>query len=201
MDKKINKKTKKKMSAIVMVYLAVMLMLSVGTTLALLATFASPIKNTFIPSEVTSEVKEVRNDDTKKDVKIQNTGDTESYIRAKIIITWKNEKGEVYSEVPVDKKDYTITGTHSNWILAKDGFYYWTKAVKSDDEDANNCTTENLISECKPVSGRAPEGYFLNVEIIGSGIQAFPDHVVEDEWSNDLVKIDANNGTLTITNK
>ena len=45
-----------------------------------------------------------------------------------------------------------------------------------------------LIETCNS-KNTAPDGYFLNVEIIGSGIQSVPDSVVESVWSNEKVDV------------
>ena len=47
----------------------------------------------------------------------------------------------------------------------KGDFYYWSAPV------APNANTGILITECT-YTDNAPEGYYLNVEIIASGIQA-----------------------------
>ena len=57
--------------------------------------------------------------------------------------------------------------------------------VLSDDEAADNCSTGALITECKVIGDRPedlPEGYYLSVEILGSGIQSRPDAAVEGAW-------------------
>ena len=162
--------------------LVLLLSLSVGGILAWLSATDEPIANIFTPSEVTTEVTEERSGNLKKNVQIKNTGDTTAWIRAAVVVTWQNEAGEVYGKAPAYGVDYTAWTPGNGWIEGNDHFFYYTSPVKSDDEDPLNCTTGVLISQISPVVDRNPEGYYLNVEIIGSGIQYKPAHVFNDNW-------------------
>lgn len=196
MDNRVNRKsTKKKSSVIVAAYLAVMLSLVIGTTFAFLTDKTDTVKNELKPSEVTTEVDEDLDGKTKSNVRIKNTGDVKGYIRAKVIVTWQDAQGNVYAEVPQEgaDKDYTIAYDLENgWKKSSDGFYYWTEPVKSVDEDANDCYTGVLISSCTALTDKSADGYFLNLEIIGSGIQSVPTSVVTTEWSSGVSGV---NGT------
>ena len=196
MDKK-RKKLNKKTSVALVAYLAIMMSLVIGTTLAFLIADTDPLSNTFTPSEVTSEVVETLDGTTKKEVKIKNTGDISAYIRAKVIVTWQDANGNVYGEVPVNEIDYTITfnetgSGNGQWIKASDGFYYWTKPVKSDDDAPDDCYTGVLVDFCQQLKAAPETGYYLNVEIIGSAIQSVPTHVVTSAWSSGVSAV---NGT------
>lgn len=150
------------------------------------------VKNTFEPSKVTSYVVEELNGNVKENVKIKNTGDTDAYIRATIVVNWKDEAGNIYGEFePVastatETNDYTLVLQEydeldeTKWIQGSDGFYYWTKPV------APNETTGTLIESCE-YTANAPEGYHLSVEILGSAIQSrgkIDDgkYIIEDAW-------------------
>lgn len=171
---------------------------TIGGTLAYLVTADGPVKNTFTPSEVTTYVEEGREGSVKSNVMIQNTGDTTAYIRAAVVVTWQDEQGNVYGQKP-DADDYTIKwNLNDGWKKGADGFYYWTSPVLSDDENVDNCCTGVLIESCEPTeNNKAPEGYSLAVEIIGSGIQSVPTSVVAEAWSSGVENVDGD-GTLTI---
>lgn len=183
--------------AALLVSLVLLVGVAVGGTLAYLATNTDPIENQFTPSKVTTTVEETLEGNVKSEVKIKNTGDTEAWIRAAVVITWQNEAGNVYGGTqPVAGTDYTIswnkdtTNSDGNWVTGKDGFYYWTKPV------APNGLTGELITECKPVEGKAPEGYALTVEIIGSGIQSKPASVFNDNWASSGLQVNNAGNTL-----
>lgn len=155
----------KKKSLITLVSILAILCVTVGGTLAYLVTTSGPVTNTFNPSKVTTAVEESFDGKRKSDVKIKNTGDTDAYIRAAVVVTWQDKDGNVYGQSPASS-DYKIEWG-KDWVNHSDGFWYYTKPV------AAGNTTGNLINSCTRTSvGTAPDGYHLNVEIIGSGIQS-----------------------------
>lgn len=163
------KHNRKKM---VLLLAAAMLILvcGVGGTLAYLVTQAGPVKNEFTPGKVTSKVNENFNGTTKENVTIKNTGNVSAYIRAAIVVTWKDAQGnKTLPEAPTAGVDYTIVynmGTGSTqWAVGTDGYYYYNDVVPA------GGSTANLINSCsqtKPYD----DGRRLCVEIIGSAIQS-----------------------------
>jgi len=170
-------KQNKKLLAIV-VSVILVIGLAVGVTSAFLTDNSEQIENVFDPSRVTTRVDETIDGDEKTEVKIANTGDTEAFIRATYVVTWQDEAGNVWGQAPVAGIDYEIEfGT--GWLQNEaDGFYYWPTPVAKDD------ATGILIKRIKPLQGAPEENYYLNVEILGSGIQSVPASAVE-AWSND----------------
>lgn len=202
MKRKHNKK-----ALTLLVCLVVVLAVTVGGTLAYLMASTQPVKNEFAPSRVScAVVEDPFNGTTKTNVQIQNTGDTKAYIRAKVVVTWKNLKREVYAATPMENTDYTmeLNLSENGWIKGNDEFYYFTQAVSpvmecthAADASCDNCCTGVLIKRCvQAESANVPDEYFLSVEIIASAIQSSPDMVVEEQWSTGVS--DANNGKLTI---
>jgi len=168
-----------KKTILLLVSAVLVLTAAVGTTLAYLIAGTDSVTNIFTPTKVTTYVDENIKNGVKNDVRIQNTGTTEAYIRAAVIVTWQDAQGNVYGKKPVENTDYVITwrGIDDNtWFEGSDGFYYHKSTV-----EAGEMTTV-LFTECSPKNGMAPDGYFLNVEILGSGIQAKPKNVVVTEW-------------------
>lgn len=180
-----------KRSLVLVVSLLALLLVVAGGTLAWL-TAQDSVSNTFTPAHVTCDVDETFQDGTKSDVKIKNTSDIPVYIRAYIVVTWKDADGNVYGQKPVQgaDKDYTMEiPSDTAWVTGSDGYYYYTSPVAVDG------STGTLISECKPVEGRAPNGYNLSVEIIAEAIQSVPDTTVHEAWP----VVTANSGKLTVT--
>ena len=165
--------------SIILVVLVSIFAAVAGSTLAFLVTRTDSVKNTFNYSNVACEVVEEKFINgisvDKSNVRVLNTGDTESYIRAAIIVTWKDSAGNVYAMEPQKDKDYTITINNSDWI-EKDGFYYYTKPVSPQEE------TGILIENCS-INESGLEGYGLSVEILASAIQSKPTKAVENSWS------------------
>lgn len=165
------------------VSLALLLALSVGGVIAFLVDATDPLANPFDASNVTTAVIEDFDGSTKSNVKIQNTGDTIAWIRAAVIVTWKNADGHIYASAPIAGTDYTIAFSDSGWLMGDDGFYYHIAPV------APGESTETLISSCT-YTKNAPDGYSLNVEIVGSGIQSKPASVFNTQWESSGLKVD-----------
>lgn len=172
-----------------------------GVTLAYLLTHTDPLENIFDPSKVSCQVLEGEDGNTfdgerKSNVKIQNTGETDAYIRAAVVVTWKSEDEKtVTASVPQEGKgrDYSITyATNSGWLKGTDGFWYYTSPVAVDGN------TQVLISDCHLLdTATIPEGFYLSVEIVASAIQSTPEYVVTEQWSSGVDSV-GTDGTLTI---
>ena len=185
----INKNTVKKRIIIICVIL--ICTLAAGTTVAVLIDNSGVLTNTFHPNDITTEVTEELNGSVKSNVRIKNTGTADAFVRAYINVTWQDENGTVYGASPVLGVDYSMAlDTTGAWQLAGDGFYYHTAAL------APGQSTQKLIDSCSPNEGRAPEGYKLTVEVLGSGIQTKPANVVETKWQSGVSS--ASSDTLTI---
>lgn len=168
-----------------------------GITLAHLFTNTDSLENIFTPASVGIDITETFENNVKENVKVKNTGDTECYIRATIVVTWKNNDNDgVYPKMPEFGVDYTMTmGSDGNWVQAKDGFWYYKLHVAAGD------STANLIDLCKPIEGKTPDGYYLSVEIISSAIQSNPTDVVKSQWNsggNGVIGVD---GTTLLVNE
>lgn len=169
--------------------------IAVGGTIAFLVDGPKTVENTFIPSQVTTTVEETLNGDTKSDVKIKNTGDTEAWIRAAVVVTWQDSERNVYGQMPIAGKNYTNWKPGEGWVEGKDGFYYYNSPVGA------QTSTEALITEISPIGTAPAAKYYLTVEIIGSGIQSVPPEAVEESWSNEKTTVKVNGDTLSITDK
>lgn len=148
---------------------------SAGGTLAYLITSTDDVTNTFTPSEVEITLKEDFDGSTKENVKVTNTGDTDAYIRAAVVVTWKKD-GAIYGKVPDEGKDYRIEWTKDGWTEGSDGFYYYKEPVAAKGE------TGVLFTECAPVIANIPEGYKFHVEVIAQGVQSKPSNAVVEAW-------------------
>lgn len=145
----------------------------VGGTVAYLVADTEPLTNNFDLAEVSCRVEEKFKNQIKENVQIQNTGDIPAYIRAKVVVTWKDEDGNVYGQAPVAETNYTISYS-SDW--APDGdYWYYNTPVKPKE------FTPVLINRCSS-SGTEPEGYHLSVEILAEAIQSEPTKAIQEAW-------------------
>jgi hypothetical protein len=169
---------------------AALLTMTVGITVAYLMAQTPSLANTFTPVAVKCEVLENFNtaSNVKDNVKVKNTGDIPAYIRASIVINWVSGSGSIYGGSPLLDEHYTVTLGANGWFRGTDGFYYYQSPVAAGD------VTTNLIEIIQPVTGTAPEGYTLSVQILASAIQAEPANAVTSVWSAVTVNSD---GTLS----
>lgn len=172
----VEKRSRAKKPLAALVALVLIIGAVVGGTLAYLAARTDAIVNTFNPAKVDIMVEENFDGSTKKDVKIKNTGDTEVYIRATYVVTWKDAAGNVYPEQPQSGVDYNISLNLKQGWFYYNGYYYYTAPV------APRASTGVLIDLCTPVAGRAPEGYTLSVNVLASAIQSVPAEAVGQAW-------------------
>ena len=167
-----------------LVSVLVLIFAAVGVTVAYLQTQTEPLVNQFTPAKVSCKVEETFEDNVKSNVTIQNTGDTDAFIRVAVVANWvqtdeNSSVTSVYAQQPVAGTDYTLTladDVNEKWLKDSNGFYYYKDAVQP------NEVTAVLIEECKPIEGKAPAGYTLAVEIVASAIQASPETVAEEYW-------------------
>ena len=176
-DEHVEKRSHAKKPLAALVALVLILGAVVGGTLAYLAAHTDAIVNTFTAAKVTTEIEETFAGSVKSNVSMKNTGDVEAYIRAAYVVTWKDATGkEVYPTQPVEGTDYSIALNLSEGWVQYGGYYYYTKPVAPD------ASTGVLITSCAPVEGRAPEGYFLSVDVLASAIQSVPAEAVGQAW-------------------
>lgn len=158
-----------------LVALALVLCIAGGATLAFLMVTTPSLTNVFQYGHVTCKVDETFQDNVKTNVSIRNTGDTQSYIRVKLVFTWKDSDGNVSAQ-PVKTGDYDLELNMDGWF-EKDGYYYAKAPVAPDNK------TPVLIGKCTEVAAHAPDGYTLSLEILADAIQSTPTRAVEQAWS------------------
>ena len=156
-------KRMKKKSLLLVAGIVLMLTIAIGGTIAYIVTSTDPVVNTFTAGDVPIDIDENTDGGVKSDVKITNSGNVPAYIRAKIIVTWKDKDGNVSATKPVLGTDYSMS-TGGDWMEVG-GFYYYNKRVAVGEK------TTNLIESCTRI-GNPPVGYDLSVEIIAESIQA-----------------------------
>lgn len=173
--------------------LALVIVCSVGGTLAWLNAYTQPLTNTFVMGKIVPNVDENFDDyATKSNVKITNTDTSNipAFIRVALVPTWqtdtvKPEDSEPVG-VPASLDDLNITwGTSNKWVT--DGeYYYYTVPVPA------GASTENLINEA---TVKMENGYRMNLQIIVDAIQPTK-AAVEAAWGVDVTA--DQNGNLSI---
>ena len=155
-----------------------MLLIVIGVTYAFLIDRTPPVNNEFRAASVYTPV--IVEDFTtgnliKRNVKVSMAAASyQSYIRAKVIVNWQDDDGNVLAISPESGVDYSITYMLGNWLLATDGYYYYKAPV--------NGETDVLISEASVLKKAPKAGYKLNIEILAQAVQSVPSNAVVDSW-------------------
>lgn len=184
-------------SFVALAALLVLVLGIVGTTLAWLTDKTKDLTNTFEYAKVSCQVLEdVNSNETRKtNVRIQNTGNTEAYIRATYVVTYRDNTGSILYETLSNRTwnvDLSNKINTDSWAKGEDGYWY--------------CKTPVAPGKETPALFKAPidgNGRFLNdgsskehaithVEILATAIQSQPVNAMGEAWGYTM-----NNGTLT----
>lgn len=184
---------------VLLLALALLTGLSVRASVAYLADRTAEKKNEFTYGRVTSSVNETFEeefgDPVKRNVSLRNTGNTPAYLRALLVVTWKDENGVVFSTLPVEDVDYEIDMTLAkHWILKDEGFgsyIYYRYPV-----DPGGSTPELIDMVRQNTHATVPENgkYKLSFEIVVDAVQAYPADAVKEAWNVDVNE----DGTLEV---
>lgn len=184
-------------SFVVLAALLVLVLGIVGTTLAWLTDKTDALTNNFTYAKVSCEVLETVNETEtqKSDVRIQNTGNTEAYIRATYVVTYRDNTGSIlYETLSNGRWDVDLSNkiNRDGWVQGEDGYWYCKTPVAPGKE-----TPELFIA---PIygngtflnDGRSNEQAITYVEILATAIQSQPVNAMGEAWGYTM-----NNGTLT----
>ena len=152
--------------AALLISAALIAAIAVGGTVAWLSAKTSPTVNTFTPSHVSCSVEESFDGKTKSSVNVLNTGDTEAFIRVKLVSYRVNEQGQHIGGT-ADIPEFT---PGENWVK-KGGCYYYTLPVKPGEKPASAVRKPNRksgpISSDKAVERKTSQAIQkLNVQAI-----------------------------------
>jgi len=167
--------------------LALILVLSIaGVTLAWLVSRTEPIVNTFTLGEVTVEIPEEFDGDTKANVAVKNPDNGKTvpaYVRVALVPTWtRDADGKEPVGEPASLSDLNISFNTADWFMASDGYYYYRHILPPGMETTNLINTAIVLTE--------GNGYHMNLQVIADGVQAHPSAAVEEVWP--AVKVAAN---------
>ncbi len=172
-----------KRKQIVALLVGVLLLAGAAGTFAWLSV-TGVLVNEFGFGSVKPSVDETLDNNVKSDVAVKNSGSAPAYLRVAVDIYWQDKDGARLWDEPVAGADYDIawgsvskasaSNTASSWVVASDGYYYWTSPVAP---GAETGVLINRVTELK-----ATEGRNLVVDISTQAVQAMPDEAVHDAW-------------------
>lgn len=175
-----------RVTAIVMATV-LLLALAIGGTVAWLSTKSATITNTFLPSKVACEVTESFDGTVKTNVNVQNTGDTQAFIRVKLVTYRTNDKGQhIGGTATLPSFDLG-----ENWV-EYNGYYYYKLPVKAGGKPEANLTDRMTLAG----SYNDTDGGKQAIDVMAEAIQSVPQAAVQAAWGENF-SIDGN-GNLTV---
>lgn len=134
--------------------LALVMVIGIGATLALMASPSNSVTNSFTAADIDTEIEENITDGNKQ-VSIKNYGPSDAYVRARIMVSGVNpENVEIVSEEPVEgdvaadtvylvmqnngtgDKQWTKEDSDTNGNYSDD-FYYYLDVLTKDESSKN----------------------------------------------------------------
>lgn len=164
-----------------MLFLSLLLVIGmvVGGTVAWLSTKSAPITNTFLPSKVACQVQEEFNSTTgvKTNVNVENTGDTQAFIRVKLVTYRTNDQGQHIGGT-ASLPTFTLG---ANWVLY-DGYYYYTLPVAPGERPETNLTDSMTLTG----SYTDADGGKQAIDVMAEAIQSVPEAAVKAAWGQNF---------------
>ena len=146
--------------------------LAIAGTTAWLTNKTNSVTNSFTPGKVTTTVTENFDGTTKSDIHVKNTGNVDAYVRASVVMNWVDKDGNVVAD-DTQFHDLSQLTLGTNWVLGKDGYYYYTQRVapyKEGNTDGVGLT--GVLFTGNITEPPNTNGNHLQVTILAEGIQA-----------------------------
>lgn len=161
----------------VMLLVSILLLglLAVNKTQAWLLAETEQRANQFTVGKVTHEIEEEFDTTIKTNVTVVNTGNTESFIRVKIVPQWLDQAGGNIGLVADDT--YDITFNTSDWV-EREGFWYHKQPV------AAGAKSTILVEKAQPKKtlDAIYAGKVFNLQVMSQSVQATPKEAVTELW-------------------
>lgn len=168
-----SRKTGNKRRTALLLSMVLLVVIAIGGTVAFLVTNDGPVTNTFAPSHVACKVTEEFDGTLKKNVNVENTGDTEAYIRVKLV-TYRVNAQNLPIGGAATIPQFTL-GT--NWVLY-DGYYYYTLPVKPGEKPEDDLIGEMTLTG----SYTDADGGKQVIEVMAEAIQSGPTEAIGSSW-------------------
>lgn len=153
-------------------------LLLVSVTVAFLFSVSDTKTNYFFPGYVDCEVVESFDGTIKSSVKIQNTGNTDAYIRVSFVSYTQNVNGAIIGEsafVP----EFDLG---ENWSRAADGYYYYKLPIAPGGLTGEMLGSPMVLSQQTDANGNVVGNQV--VEVFAEAIQAYPEDAVVYAWES-----------------
>ena len=168
---------------------------SISVSVAYMLTRSDILTNIFVPAKVSCKVVEEGTGTSQTSVKVQNTGDTDVYVRVRVVTYWEDSKGNPVALTSPENGFGTTPATwkynEADWIYDKENqtFYYKASVKAGQTTDELLTGAIQLAVKEEDHEGNVKFTYHQVVEFIAEVIQSSPDDAVIDAWG---VTLDGN---------
>lgn len=152
-----------------------LLALAVGGTIAWIKADTTPVQNTFTYAKVTTEIEEEFDGSKKTNVNVKNTGDTEVYVRVKLV-SYRTDKAGNHIGGETTLPTFT---PGQNWVLHTDGYYYYTLPVAP---NGSRMPATNLADEMTLEVYKDADGGYQSIDVVAEAIQSTPVNAMQEAW-------------------
>ena len=180
---------------------AILLVAAVLTTAvnAFMINRSQTFYNKFVPASVKCEIKEQfsesTNTNTKSSIQVKNTGNTDAYIRVRLVFHWEDSKGNVVGRnmdlsESIDGFDGDLGSyfNSSEWVKGEDDYtYYYKKPVAPEGftkELLNKSITMGPYVHTEVIDGTTTVTYYYYpvIEVLAEAVQSNPAEAVKEAW-------------------
>lgn len=175
---------KRSKAGIFLLSFLLLITLAAGATLAYLTAQDAPMVNIFTPSFVDCTVKEEFDGNIKSNVNVTNTGDTEAYIRVKLVTYRVNDDGDHIGGTALIPN----FNLGENWVQHGD-YYYYTLPVQPGGVPAASLIDRITLKDAYTDA----DGGKQVIEVMAEAIQSGPKEAVGRAWGVSISegKVDA----------
>lgn len=151
--------------------MVLLLVLLSGTVAAYMIRRTGQTVNNFSPAVVQCQVAEAFDGSEKSSIRVTNTGNTDAYLRLRLVTYWVDENGNISGSRP--SEDISLTPA-SGWFSKEKDTWYYPEPI------APGGTTPNLLGS--PLVLKAEDGLYQVIEVFAEAIQSLPSDAVESSW-------------------
>ena len=181
---------------------AILLVAAVLTTAvnAFMINRSQTFYNKFVPASVKCEIEEQFSDSTvtstKSSIQVKNTGNTDAYIRVRLVFHWEDSKGNVVGknmDLSESIKDFSSEGFDSyfkseDWVIDGDNYtYYYKEPVAPEgftSELLNKDITMGPYVHTVQIDSKTTVTYYYYpvIEVLAEAVQSNPAEAVTEAW-------------------
>lgn len=181
---------------------AILLVAAVLTTAvnAFMINRSQTFNNKFVPASVKCEIEEKfsesTNTNTKSSIQVKNTGNTDAYIRVRLVFHWEDSKGNVVgrnmdptASIVGFKDGLGSYFNSSEWVKGEDDYtYYYKNSVAPEaftSELLNKDITMGPYVHTVQIDSETTVTYYYYpvIEVLAEAVQSKPAEAVEEAWS------------------